>query len=110
MKKIWQVVGLVVMVLFIVGLIVLWQKEKTTEFKDETYGISFFISDGYQKVTREDKKPSQTNKLAAHFVRTDPSALITVRYETGLRKVKSFSRRSSIEHFMADISQFFPVK
>ena len=109
MKKIWQVTGLVVMV-FIVGLIVLWQKDRTVEFKDEAYGISFSISDGYQKVTREDKQPSKANKLVAHFVRTDPSALITVRYEIGLRKVKSFTRRSSIEHFMTDISQFFPIK
>ena len=110
MNRKWAVISLVLATIIIGSLIVLWQKEKVIEFKDETYGISFSISDGYQKVTREDKQPSQTNKLVAHFVRTDPSALITVRYETGLRKVRSFTGRSSIEHFMTDISQFFPVK
>ena len=110
MHRKWLIISLVVAAVIIGSLIVLWQKDKTIEFKNETYGISFSISDGYQKVTREDKQPSESNKLVAHFVRTDPSALITVRYETGLRKVKSFTRRSSIEHFMADISQFFPIK
>ena len=109
MKKIW-LLSAVVGVLVIGSVLVLWQKDKTVEFKDEAYGISFSISDNYQKVTREDKQPSETNKLVAHFVRDNPPALITVRYETGLRKVKSLTRRSSIEHFMADISQFFPVK
>src|SRR3989344_8090688 len=105
MNRKWAVISLVVATIIIGSLIVLWQKEKTIEFKDEAYGISFSISDGYGKVTREDKQPSQANKkLVAHFVRTDPSALITVRYETGLRKVRSFTGRSSIEHFMTDIS------
>ena len=111
MNRKWAIISLVLATVIIGSLIVLWQKEKTIEFKDEMYGISFSISDGYEKVTREDKQPSQANKkLVAHFVRTDPSALITVRYETGLRKVRSFTGRSSIEHFMTDISQFFPVK
>ena len=108
MKKIWLLSA--VIAALIVGSIVLWQKDKTVEYKDEAFGISFSIPENYHKVTREDKQPSETNKLVAHFVRTDPSALITVRYETGLRKVKSLTRRSSIEHFMADIAQFFPVK
>ena len=110
MNRKWAVISLVLAAVIIGALVVLWQKDNTREFKDEKSGISFYVQDSYQKVEREDKQPSETNKLVAHFVRTDPSALITVRYETGLRKVKSFSRRSSIEHFMADISQFFPVK
>lgn len=110
MKKIWLVLGLVVVVLVVGSVIVLWQKDKTVEFKDETFGISFSIPDNYQKVNREDKQPSPNNKLVAHFIRTNPSALISVRYETGLRKAKAFTRRNSIEHFMAEISQFFPVK
>jgi len=109
MKKIW-LLSAVVGVLVIGSVLVLWQKDKTVEYKDEAFGISFSILENYHKVTREDKQPSETNKLVAHFVRDNPPALITVRYETGLRKVKSLTRRSSIEHFMADISQFFPVK
>jgi len=109
MKKIWLLTA-VIAVLVIGFVLVLWQNNKTFEFKDETFGISFSITDNYQKVAREDKQPSESNKLVAHFVRTDPPALITIRYETGLRKVKSLTRRSSVEHFMADITQFFPVK
>src|SRR3989338_1808060 len=109
MQKIWIFIA-VIAVLIIGSVLVLWQKDNTVEYKDEAFGISFSIPENYHKVTREHKQPSETNKLVAHFVRTDPSALITVRYETGLRKVKSLTRRSSIEHFMTDISQFFPVK
>src|SRR3989338_9076504 len=109
MKKIWLLTA-VIAVLVIGFVLVLWQNNKTFEFKDETFGISLSTPDNYQKVIREDKQPSETNKPVAHFVRTDPPALITIRYETGLRKVKSLTRRSSVEHFMADIPQFFPVK
>lgn len=107
MKKIWLSVLLVVV---IGSVLVLWQKDKTVEFSDESTGVSFQILEEYKQEFREDKQPSESNKLVAHFIRTDPPALITVRYETGLRKVRAFLRRSPTEHFMAEISQFFPVK
>lgn len=107
MKKI----GLSVLLVVVIGsILVLWQKDKTVEFKDESTGVSFLILEEYKQEFREDKQPQPSNKLVAHFVRTDPPALITVRYETGLRKVKSLLRRSSVDHFMAEIPQFFPIK
>lgn len=110
-KKIWQVSGLILAVIIIGSSIVLWQKDKTVEFTDESTGVSFRILEEYKQEFREDKQPQPSNKLVAHFVRTEPSALITVRYETGLRKVKNLLRRSSsVDHFMAEIPQFFPIK
>lgn len=109
-EQLWGFLLAMLAVAGIAGGIVLSRQNKIFSFSDTVTGISASIRSSYHREFREYKEASQEKKLVAHFVRTDPAALITLRYETGIRKASALLRRNPIEHFTYEIRQFFPIK
>lgn len=84
-------------------------------FEDRQYGVAFFLPKQYQPKSGVEKEGigeenRNSSKLIMHFVRENPQAVITARFESGLRTPTSLLRRNLIEHFLYEIRQFFPVR
>lgn len=109
-EQLWGFILAIVLTGAVAGGTVLLKQQKTFSFSDEKAGIEVSLSASYTRELREDKEESRFNKLIAHFVKADPPTLITLRYETGIRKAASLLRRTPIEHFTYEIQQYFPVK
>lgn len=85
----------------------------TTPVTDEEAGLKVSIPSVYTSYlsNASHQSDSQVTKgLIGNYVRPEPTAYLTLRYDAGLRSVTGLLNRSVIQHIEAEIAEFFPVK
>lgn len=114
-----QLVGMLLLLVLLLATWRLLHSRQATKSADaatmpvqsQEAGLTVNIPASYSSYesNQSNADPSAKN-LVGNYVRSNPTAYLTIRYDTGLMAVTNLLRRGTLEHIEAEIGSLFPSK